>query len=127
MMRRTDVTTLLAIVTAGVTLMLSGCTSERRAPEPTPQTAGTEVIGTLVDKKDERAADGGFDLTIEVAPGVTELVRVPSMFVAPPRVSIRLMHEVVEAAHVGDRLRARGTRDETGALRAEVLELAPTP
>jgi len=35
------------------------------------------------------------------------------------------MHEVVDAAKIGDRLRARGTRDETGALRAEVLEAMP--
>jgi hypothetical protein len=35
------------------------------------------------------------------------------------------MHEVVDAAKIGDRLRARGTRDKTGALVAEVLEAMP--
>jgi hypothetical protein len=127
MMRRTVMNLGLAAAAVSLFLTVAGCTSERPAPEPTIRTDGTEVVGKLVEKQDERAADGGFDLTLEVAPGVTELVRVPSMFVAPPRDSIRVMHEVVEAAQVGDRLRARGTRDETGVLRAEIVELLPTP
>jgi hypothetical protein len=83
------------------------------------------VVGTLVALKDDRPVDGGVDLTLETARGVRELVRVPSVSRVPPRDSVAAMHEVVNAAKLGDRLRARGTRDETGALRAEVLELMP--
>src|SRR5262245_58540981 len=78
-------------------LALTGC-SRTRAPVPSAPVAGTEVIGTLVALKDDRPADGGFDLTLETAQGVRELVRVPSIFMAPPPESVQAMHEVVDAA-----------------------------
>ena len=112
----------LVVALASVTLLLgaTACSSERRSPaEPV---AGHEVIGTLVALKDDRPVDGGIDLTLETASGGHELVRVPSIFIVPPRDSVRAMHEVVDASKVGDRLRARGTRDESGALLAQVLE-----
>jgi len=110
-----------------VTLILpsTGCSNGNRAPGPAAPVTGIEVVGTLVALKDDRPVDGGIDLTIETAQGVREIVRVPSIFRVPPRDSVRAMHEVVDAAKIGDRLRARGTRDESGALRAEVLEVVP--
>lgn len=115
----------LVMAIAGVILLLvaPGCSSER--PTPAPPVAANEVIGTLVALKDDRPADGGIDLTLETASGARELVRVPSIFMPPPRDSVQAMHDVVDAAKVGDRLRARGTRDETGALLAHVLESMP--
>ena len=111
---------------AGLALLVvvTGCSSNHQAPEapPTPALGGAEVTGTLVALKDDRPVDGGIDLTLESSPGVRELVRVPSMFIAPPRDSIRMMHEMVDSSKIGDRLRARGVRDEDGALRAQTLE-----
>jgi len=108
-----------------VTLLLTstGCSRDNLVPAPAEPVAGTEVVGTLVAIKDDRPIDGGVDLTLETAQGVREMVRVPSIFIAGPRDSVAAMHEVVNAAKLGDRLRARGTRDEAGALRAGVLEL----
>ena len=83
------------------------------------------MVGRLVALKDDRPVDGGIDLTLETALGVREVVRVPSAFFAGTRDSILAMHQVVDAASIGDRLRARGTRDETGALRPDTLELLP--
>ena len=112
-------------VTIAFLLTGAGCTSEPRTANPSAPVTDGEVIGTLVAVKDDRPVDGGIDLTLQTAPGDSELVRVPSIFIVPPRDSIRAMHEVVDAAKIGDRLRARGTRDESGALRAETLELLP--
>lgn len=105
-------------------LLMAGCSSHHPVPEssPAPAVAGTEVTGTLVAIRDDRPVDGGIELTLETAPGDSERVRVPSMFIVPPRDSIRAMHEVVDGSKTGDRLRARGTRDEDGALRAVLLE-----
>ena len=114
---------LVMLFTAGI-LAKTGCSSDQRPTPPAP-TSGNEVIGTLVAVKDDRPVDGGIELTLETAPGVRELVRVPSIFIAGPRDSIRVLHEVVDASKVGDRLRARGTRDEDGVLRALVLESLP--
>jgi hypothetical protein len=110
-----------------VTLLLTstGCSRDNLIPAPAEPVTGIEVVGTLVAVKDDRPVDGGVDLTLETAQRVRELVRVPSLFIAGPRDSVAAMHEVVNAAKLGDRLRARGTRDEAGALRAEVLELLP--
>jgi hypothetical protein len=115
----------IVLTVAAATLLVTStrCTSDRRVPVPAAPVTGSEVVGTLVAIKDDRPVDGGIDLTLETDRGTRERVRVPSIFIAPPRDSIRAMHEVVDAAKVGDRLRARGTRDEEGALRAEVLEL----
>lgn len=113
----------LTLTTATLLITSLGCSSSNPAPVPAAPVAGIEVVGTLVALKDDRPVDGGVDLTLETAQGVREVVRVPSIFIAPPRDSIAAMHEVVNASKLGDRLRARGTRDETGALRVEVLEL----
>ena len=112
----------LAFATIGILLLGVACTRDHRAGPALPP-GWSEVTGTLVAKKDDRPVDGGIDLTLETAPGTRELVRVSSVFIAGPRDSIQAMHAVVDAAKPGDRLRARGTRDESGALRAEVLEL----
>lgn len=117
-------------LTAVVLILASaGCSNDERARVPAaPATpAGqVEVTGTLVALQDDRPVDGGIDLTLETGQGTREVVRVGSAFIAGPRDSVLAMHQVVDAAKIGDRLRARGTRDETGALRAEVLELVST-
>ena len=115
----------LTLTTVALLVTSTGCTNNDRGPVPRAPVNGMEVVGTLVALKDDRPVDGGIDLTLETAPGAREVVRVPSIFMVPPRDSVQAMHEVVDAAKVGDRLRARGTRDETGVLRAEVLELLP--
>jgi len=115
----------LTLTIVALPLTSTGCSKGNRPPVPAAPVTGTEVLGTLVALKDDRSFDGGIDLTLETAPGVREVVRVPSVFMAPPRESVQAMHEVVDAAKIGDRLRARGTRDETGALVAEVLEAMP--
>ena len=110
----------------GAFLIVAGCTTDRQASAPESLPAGqVEVVGTLTAVKDDRPADGGVDLTLETAGGAQEPVRVPSSFIAGPRDAILAMHAVVDAAKVGDRLRARGTRDEAGALRPETLERLP--
>lgn len=108
-------------------LTLAACTSNDQPPAPI-STAGEgqiEVVGTLDSLKDDRPVDGGVDLFLETSQGITERVRVPSSFIAGPRDSIMAMHAVVDAAKVGNRIRARGSRDEEGALRPETLELLP--
>ena len=80
-------------------------------PKPLLKVAGKPVIVWHLEKL--------------VALGVREVVRVPSAFFAGTRDSILAMHQDVDAASIGDRLRARGTRDETGALRPETLEMLP--
>jgi len=106
-------------------ILLVGCSSTEQTRAPaTPEADGKiEVVGKLVALKDDRPVDGGVDLTLETDQGAQELVRVPSAFIAGPRDTVLAMHQVVDAAKIGDRLRARGTRDESGALRPEVLEL----
>jgi hypothetical protein len=107
-------------------LALTGCSSHQTGVPAAPADQ-VEVVGTLVALKDDRPVDGGIDLTLETGPGIRQLVRVPSAYIAGPRDSILAMHQVVDAARVGDRLRARGTRDETGALRPEVIERISGP
>ena len=117
----------LSLAAVVLSLALGGCSNDQRTRAPvTP--AGpdeVEVVGTLVELKDDRPADGGVDLTLETAPGKRERVRVGSAFIAGPRDTVLAMHAVVDAAKIGDRLRARGTRDESGALRPVVLESIP--
>ena len=113
--------TLAAIL---LTLAVLGCSTSKQASapvEPLPE-GQIEVVGTLTAVKDDRPVDGGIDLTLDTVIGAQELVRVPSSFIAGPRDAILAMHAVVDAATIGDRLRARGTRDESGALRPETLE-----
>lgn len=108
-------------------LTSTGCSDNSRSrlpASPAIPEGQSEVVGTLLSVKDDRPADGGVDLTLETAPGAEVLVRVPSAFIAGPREAILAMHQVVDAAKIGDRLRARGTRDESGALLPETLELA---
>lgn len=114
----------LGVSTLAVLVGATGCSNDDRAPIPAEPMPGTEVVGTLVAVKDDRPVDGGFDLTLETTSGDV-LVRVPSIFLVPPRDAVAAMHAVVDRAKLGDRLRALGTRDETGALRAEFLELNP--
>jgi hypothetical protein len=106
-------------------IVLVGCsTSEQTRAPAAPDLGGqTEVVGTLVTVEDDRPVDGGVDLTLDVGQGALELVRVASAFIAGPRDTVLAMHAVVDQAKIGDRLRARGTRDETGALRPVFLEL----
>lgn len=106
-------------------LFLVGCSKSEQAPAPAAPVLGglTEVVGTLVAVKDDRPSDGGVDLTLDTGQGVHELVRVGSAFIAGPRDTVLAMHAVVDQAKIGDRLRARGTRDESGALRPVFLEL----
>jgi hypothetical protein len=111
----------LALITASILVLSAGCSNDHR-PTPAAPANGNEVVGTLVALKDDRPVDGGILLTLETAPGARELVRVGSLYIAGPRDSIRAMHEVVDASKIGDRLRARGTRDADGALQASVLE-----
>ena len=124
LLRRISGLARLALVTVSVLVMMGGCSSAHRPTPPAPAN-GTEVVGTLVAMKDDRPVDGGIELTLETAPGVQERVRVPSVFIAGPRDSIQAMHEVVDGSKIGDRLRARGARDEDGVLRAKVIELLP--
>ena len=111
----------LALVMVSLLVATIGCSGDERAPEPAAPASANEVTGTLIAMKDDRPVDGGIDLTLETAPGVREIVRVPSGFIAGPRDSIQAMHQVVDASKLGDRLRARGTRDEDGALRAPAV------
>ena len=115
---------LAALATIVLALAVVGCSTSRQASapvEPLPE-GQVEVVGTLTAVKDDRPMDGGIDLTLDTVSGSQELVRVPSSFIAGPRDAIMAMHAVVDAATIGDRLRARGTRDESGALRPETLE-----
>lgn len=114
-------TAMVAIVTS------TGCSKDGPTPLPAASAGGIEVVGVLIALEDGRPSDGGIDLTLETGKGIRELVRVPSSFIAGPRDSVLAMHQVVDAAKVGDRMRARGTRDETGALRPKVLELISEP
>lgn len=126
MILRTRIAPAARLASLVTLLLVAGCTTNKQAAAPEPLPAGqVEVVGTLTALKDDRPVDGGIDLTLETALGVQEIVRVPSSFIAGPRDAIMAMHEVVDASKVGDRLRARGTRDESGALRPETLERMP--
>ena len=115
------IASLLITLTTGALLLTSaGCSTTNHAPAPPAPAAGNEVVGTLVALKDDRPVDGGIDLTLETAPGVREVVRVPSVFRVPPREPVLALHAVVDSSKIGDRLHARGTRDETGALQGGV-------
>lgn len=115
------VANLAYMLTTVVLLAAGGCSSGHRALAP--KALGIVVTGTLVAIKDDRPVDGGIDLTLETDLGVRELARVPSVFRTPPDEAVIAMHAVVDAAKIGDRLRARGTRDDSGALQVEHLEL----
>lgn len=117
-------------VVPAVFLLLTwvGCSSREQTGAPAAPVADKiEVVGELVMIQDDRPSDGGVDLTLETDQGVRELVRVGSAFIAGPRDSVLAMHAVVDASKIGDRLRAVGTRDESGALRAETLEKVSEP
>ena len=109
--------------------LLIGCSTNEQTHAPAAPDLGgmTEVVGTLVAVKDDRPVDGGVDLTLDTGQGAHELVRVGSAFIAGPRDTVLAMHAVVDQAKIGDRLRARGTRDGTGALRPVSLELISEP
>ncbi len=105
---------------AALTLLCSaGCRNQAMAPA---SLGSTTIVGTLVEIKDGRAYDGGIDLTLETTKGVRELARVPSLFRVPPREWVSAMHKVVDESKLGDRMRARGKRDASGALNVETLE-----
>jgi len=111
----------------GLSLM-SCALGEKTSGPGAPVAPGTvEIVGTLVAVKDGRAYDAGVDLTLDTMLGKSELVRVPSAFIAGPRDSVMAMHAVVDRAKIGDRIRAHGTRDESGALVPDHLELISSP
>lgn len=122
---------LVNLTLAAMVLILTstGCTNEEQSsPLGAPGTLGeVEVVGTLVAINDGRPVDGGVDLTLETKRGTRELVRVPSSFTAEPRDYVLAMHRVVDASKLGDRLRARGKRDPSGALQPDFLELISGP
>ena len=89
----------------------------------TPANDSVTVSGRLLAVKDDRPADGGVDLTVETENGAQEILRVGSAFIAGPREPVLALHQVVDAAKVGDRLRASGKRDASGALIVERLEI----
>lgn len=84
---------------------------------------GVTIIGRLVAVKDDRPVDGGVDLTVETESGAREILRVGSAYIAGPREAVLALHQVVDAAKIGDRLRASGSRDASGALIVEKLEI----
>ena len=102
-------------------MLALGCQSEKVLD--TTADAGTTVTGRLVAVKDDRPSDGGVDLTVETETGRRELLRVGSAFIAGPRDSVLALQQVVDAAKIGDRLRASGKRDASGALLVEQLKI----
>lgn len=110
----------LTFATALILLGSGGCRSNQATAPAYPESA--TIVGTLVGIDDGRSWDGGIDLTLETAKGVRVLARVPSLFRVPPREWVSAMHEVVDASELGDRLRAQGKRDPSGALMVEKLE-----
>jgi hypothetical protein len=109
------------IVAACLGMLGLGCGGR----EVTDSTANgmVTVIGKLVAVKDDRPADGGVDLTVETGGGKREILRVGSAFIAGPREPVLALHRVVDAAKVGDRLKASGHRESSGALIVERLEI----
>ena len=116
-------------VTIVAALLVLGCqpdqpnTPANNDPVNTPATGEVTVTGRLLEVKDDRPADGGIDLTVETEGGTREILRVGSAFIAGPREPVLALHQVVDAAKVGDRLKATGRRDEGGALIVERLEI----
>lgn len=102
-------------------MLVSSCREERVTD--TASDGHVTVTGRLVAVKDDRPVDGGIDLTVETEQGQREVLRVGSAFIAGPREEVLALHRVVDAAKVGDRLRATGHRDESGALIVERLEI----
>lgn len=98
-----------------------GCSSRDRTVSP-QGVEESSITGMLVAVKDDRPVDGGIDLTMDVHTGVSELWRVPSSFTPEPTRALQLQ-AVVGRADIGDHLRATGTRDATGALLVETLEI----
>ncbi|NOT33669.1 MAG: hypothetical protein HOP12_05795 [Candidatus Eisenbacteria bacterium] len=117
----------LFLLFAATTLLLTsaGCSTRERTTAPPTVELVPITTGTLTALRDDRPVDGGVDLTIEVGPGVTDQWRVPSVFMKPPDPAVVAMHSVVNAARIGDRLRATGARDTDGALRVATLEILP--
>src|SRR5262245_9913016 len=103
----------LCITMTCVGLLAFGCQSKDVVDAPAD--GRVTVTGRLVAVKDDRPVDGGVDLTVETSGGKRELLRVGSAFVAGPRDAILALHQVVDAAKIGDRLKATGRRDEAGA------------
>ena len=113
---------MLTLSTAILLLNSGGCSRAGRVTAPV--VALNEVVGILVAVQDDRPVDGEIILTIETQPGVSEKVRVPGAHTgSPPNPAVYAMYEVFKSAQIGDRMRARGTRDDAGALQAVTLEL----
>ena len=110
------------IVIACVSMLAIGCQSKRGAVDA-PADGLATVTGRLVSVKDDRPVDGGIDLTIETESGKRELLRVGSAFIAGPREPVLALQAVADSAKAGDRLRASGRRDPSGALMVERLEI----
>ena len=111
-------------------LLALGCQSREVTNTPasgvvpeTPANATVTITGKLLAVKDDRPADGGVDLTVETEAGKQEILRVGSAFIAGPRDAVLALHAVVDAAKVGNRLKASGHRDESGALIVDQLEI----
>jgi hypothetical protein len=121
MIRRTVLVPLfLAYIASAV-----GCASR---DHPLAPVSLLELTGSLTGIRDDRPVDGDVALTLEFAPGTSEVVFVPSLFrgeiPAEERERILRMHAVVDALRLGDRLFATVHRDETGRLIAESLAIA---
>jgi hypothetical protein len=118
---------LIGLVSSLVFMVLGCAKADRPTTSDTavPQATGSEttITGQLVSLNDMRPVDGGVDLTVQTEAGKQEILRVGSAFIAGPREHVLALHQVVDAAKVGDRLRASGKRDESGALTVERLEI----
>lgn len=107
------------LVAACLSMLVFGC----QAKEVTSENGVVTVTGRLVAVKDDRPADGGVDLTVTTEDGQSVILRVGSAFIAGPREPVLELHRVVDAAKVGNRLRASGHRDPDGALIVDRLEI----
>ncbi len=114
----------LTLVAFGGLALVAGCPA--REKPVAPANSADVVVGRLTAVRDDRPVDGGVVLTLEVAPQGQEVARVPSIFIAGPpeeRERIRRLHEVVDAAKIGDRLRVSGHRIESGELIVAALAI----
>jgi len=109
------------ILVACVSISALGCHSSEMVD--THEDNRITVTGQLVAVKDDRPADGGVDLTVETENGAHEILRVGSAFIAGDREPVLALQRVVDAAKIGDRLKASGRRDASGALLVERLEI----
>ena len=113
------------LLVATAVALLAACSSDdRRETTGPPDSQWVTVTGHVTRKDDQVPVDGGVEIDLRLDDGANERLYFGSLFTYPPPSRERQeLYGVLVQVSVGNRVRARGTRSESGSIALEELTI----